>query len=657
MNFFVNQELARRQSRQLLWLFLFSLIVIVLAINAVAYFIYRFFYQGLPLPLHFFLTNTIVVLGLILGGTLFEIWRLREGGDAIAKMVGGRRILPGSSHLLERRLLNVVEEMALASGISVPNIYILDREERMNAFAAGYSPNQAVIVVTQGVLKRFTRDELQGVIGHEFSHILHGDMRLNIQLIGIIYGLLLVALLGEKLLSSIRYSNSSKNEKGMSLLLLFAGLALWALGYIGVFFGRMIRASISRQREFLADASSIQYTRNPDGIGSALRKIGGWGRLYPNSQTVGSEIYHEHAETLAHLFFGAARSKFDHGLFATHPPLSERIARIYGRKKEMLEPTLQELPQQNMTLPDIEFEPVNFVAAREELQNNPIPGMAKAEPKPPHSIANSLTQTIGELYLLPAKPGSSNIIMPSAQVWSQLRAAAQQEKSAQGLVYAFFFAQGAELRDKQRKMVTHEFTEVLQHTTNLYPLLQQLPSNFRLSLFDLIIPTVRGLSQEQQTQLLKNIETLIMADGKINLEEFVLETILTQRLQPRARIPIAIKYQRLTGALPEMGMVLSLIAVVATNRVNMQEQIRKAIQILNIPAWAPLFQEPDLIQVKRALQKLNALQPLVKPILIKSFITCAEINGLINQRTIDLIHALCAAIDSPLPPQIYPKAI
>ncbi len=281
------------------------------------------------MPTGFHFTNTVVVLGLILGGTWLETNRLKAGGVVVAQMIGAREVDTSTRDLLDRRLVNVVEEMAIASGVAMPRVFVMDNEDSINAFAAGHSVSDAVVAVTRGTLTRLSRDELQGVIAHEFSHILNGDMKLNLRLIGVLYGLLIVALAGRFLLEiGGRSRGGGDRGSGSAIAVLFAaGLTLWVLGYIGVFFGRLIKAGVSRQREFLADASAVQFTRNPDGIGGALRKIAGL-----NAETgLGTRIKHPQAEALSHLFLGAARPVFVRGLFATHPSLDDRLRRIYGR--------------------------------------------------------------------------------------------------------------------------------------------------------------------------------------------------------------------------------------------------------------------------------------------------------------------------------------
>jgi Zn-dependent protease with chaperone function len=255
------------------------------------------------------LLGTTAVVG---GTSWWKFNQLRAGGAVIAAELGGMRVLPESASPEERQLLNIVEEVAIAATIAVPPVYVLHHEDGINAFAAGFTINDAVIGVTRGSLERLTRDELQGVIAHEFSHILNGDMAMNIRLMGMLHGILSLHLIGRILM----YTGSSRNNPLWTL-----GLCLQAIGFSGFLSGRMIQSGISRQREFLADASAVQFTRNPDGIASALEKIGGYS----------SQIDSPHAETASHMFFSPALdlSLFE-GLFATHPPLDRRIAIVRG---------------------------------------------------------------------------------------------------------------------------------------------------------------------------------------------------------------------------------------------------------------------------------------------------------------------------------------
>jgi Zn-dependent protease with chaperone function len=308
VNFFEHQENARRQSRRLIGLFLLALLAIVVAVNLVGAFVYVSFTDSVGLaprglPAGFYATNTIITVLMIGGGTFWEMQRLSCGGEVVAAMVNARRVDPSTRDLLERRLLNVVEEMAIASGTPVPRAHVMDQEQGINAFVAGHSINDAVLAVTRGALTRLTRDELQGVIGHEFSHLLNGDMRLNMRLLGVLFGLLMLSQFGRLLM---HMSRGSSDSRGGVAVLVVAGAVFWLLGLLGVLFGRMIKAGVSRSREHLADASAVQFTRNADGIGGALRKIGG----LATGAEPGSRIEHFQAEQLSHLFLGAARSSF-----------------------------------------------------------------------------------------------------------------------------------------------------------------------------------------------------------------------------------------------------------------------------------------------------------------------------------------------------------
>jgi Zn-dependent protease with chaperone function len=280
MNFFERQEQSRQKTFQLILLFILADIGVVLSVYFVAIVAVNYYANGAetsalprqwmdPLVL---LWVFAVVQALILGGSLVKIVALGRGGQYVAESLGGRLVNPSTTNPAEKRLVNIVEEMAIASGVPVPMVYVLDNEEGINAFAAGYTPGNAVVAVTKGSLNSFTRDELQGVIGHEFSHILNGDMRLNIRLIGLISGIMILATIGYHILRS-----GGRSRKGGGPIM-FMGLALIIIGYVGVFFARLIQSAVSRQREYLADASSVQFTRNPLGLANALKKIGGFSK-------------------------------------------------------------------------------------------------------------------------------------------------------------------------------------------------------------------------------------------------------------------------------------------------------------------------------------------------------------------------------------------
>lgn len=331
-DFFDHQLVARKRTSLLIGYFILAVVLIILAVYGVATACLIATTQGQAgiSELWDWERLALVATGVsivILAGSLYKTATLREGGSAIARLLGGELVNPGAATPAQRRLLNIVEEMAIASGTPVPSVYVLKDETSINAFAAGHEPGDAVIAVSQGSLDHLNRDELQGVIAHEFSHILNGDMRLNLRLIGLLHGILLIALIGYTIMrvmgnsSSSSRSRSKDDEKGngSAMAIFLMGVGLMAVGYVGVFFGRLIKSAISRQREFLADASAVQFTRNPDGIAGALKKIGGLAS--------GSQIQNQNAEQACHMFFGPGVSFWTEAM-ATHPPLVERIRRI-----------------------------------------------------------------------------------------------------------------------------------------------------------------------------------------------------------------------------------------------------------------------------------------------------------------------------------------
>src|SRR6187549_268940 len=311
MDFFARQEAARRTTRWLLVAFLISVVLVVFAIDAVVFFLFGAAEPDAS-PAAAVFGTSVVVLAIICGASLFKTLSLRAGGGAVARSLGGTRIERGTGDLPLKRLHNVVEEMAIASGVTMPEVYVLENEDGINAFAAGNSPADAAIAVTRGAATLLKRDELQGVVAHEFSHILNGDMRLNLRLLGWTFGLLAIAIVARIVLQTSPRSSGRDRRDGAGALML-AALAIMVLGYIGVFFGRLLQAAVSRHRERLADASAVQFTRNPLGLSGALLKIAG--------VSSGSRLVTPEAEEVAHMLFAAGLPR----MFATHPPIEERL--------------------------------------------------------------------------------------------------------------------------------------------------------------------------------------------------------------------------------------------------------------------------------------------------------------------------------------------
>lgn len=644
MNFFEHQEAARRMSRQLIVLFAAAVVAIVVAVNLVASFVYLGVFPP-PLPRGFFLTNTLITLLMIGAGTWWETARLASGGEAVAQMIGARRVDPSTRDLLERRLVNVVEEMALASGTPVPRVYVMDDELSINAFAAGHSLHDAVVAVTRGTLTRLTRDELQGVIGHEFSHILNGDMRLNIRLIGVLFGLLMLSMFGRFMLEIGR---GSRDSRGGMVVLVVAGVALWIIGYIGVFFGRLIKAAVSRQREFLADASSVQFTRNPDGIGGALCKIGGLSQ----AGEPGSGIAHPHAETLSHLFLGAARSSFVAGLFATHPPLAQRIQRIFGRPLPML--------------------PAPELPLAEALGDAARPASATASP-----AADALpfsTAAVSPLVALLDQPARGERLVEAVGAAGadggalvqavarlpgepELEAALADSTQAQLVVLALLIEKDKPFSGQQRRLVAEAFgVDAAQRVDALHDTIQRLPPGLRLPLLDRAEPTLLKLAVASRERLLLLAHGLIRADGRVTLHEFLLFTVLRRRIGRSAHRPAPVRFRDLTPLVAEVGLVMSLLASVRLperpeHAYNAGVLLLQGIEPPRVPTEAI-----DLDAVARALDRLNQVAPLAKPRLIKAFAAAAFVDGKTHWKAASCLRTICAALDAPLPPQMIAGA-
>jgi Zn-dependent protease with chaperone function len=570
-------------------------------------------------------------------------------------MVGARLVDPGTRDSLERRLVNVVEEMALASGTPVPRVYVMDGEPGINAFAAGHTVNDAVIAVTRGTLTRLSRDELQGVIAHEFSHILNGDMGLNLRLIGVLFGLMMIAMVGRFLMEAGRAGRDSKGVAAAA----FLGLALWIIGYVGVFFGRLIKAGVSRQREFLADASAVQFTRNPDGIGGALRKIGGLttkATATPNDAaaglTLGTEIRHAHAETLSHLFLGAARSNFASGMLATHPPLDERIRRIFGRTMDLLP-----APEQPVALALAgEAPPAASGGGRDAgpggaarttvAAMSPFAGLVAGS----MPTAQRVTDAIGQSATSP------RVYVES---WADrvqslgLGPALNDSVRAPLLVLALLVEKRSEVAQQQLDAIAQTYgREAAAEVQALHATVQQLPPGARLPLLDLAMPALRKLAPATGDRLLMLAHTLILADGRMTLAEFLLFTVLRRRLGTDAQRPVPLRYKAVGDVAEDAARVLSLLAHVrdpldpARPFARAQAALPEATLAL-VPA-----DQLALDRIAAALDRLNQLVPLAKPTFIKACAAVALDGGSTHWRAASCLRTICAALDAPLPPAV-----
>lgn len=651
MDFFEQQDQAHRQSKKLLFLFFLAVVAIVITVNVSLALIWKWVGSdhayGHTYPNGFFLTNTVLVLLFIGGGTLLEMFRLRDGGDAVAQMAGGRLVDPASRDPQERRLLNIVEEMSLASSIACPRVYILDREEAINAFAAGYHQNEAVVAVTRGTIARLTRDELQGVIGHEFSHILNGDMRMNVKLIGVLFGIQMLASFGQELLYwGARWGSSSRSrdDKGppIQIIMLAMGATFFVVGYVGIFFGRLIKSAVSRQREFLADASAVQFTRNPDGIGGALRKIGGLTRV----NKCGSRIENPKAEQLSHMFLGAVQPGLLDGLFATHPPIEERLRRVYGKSVDFLDANeIIEIDEAGLPPGMYGFGARNALAAQAAsgfadgivVQTNTDQGFG--------AHANTVVETIPYFKVEPNKPD------PNA-IPAELINAARDAKGAVALLYALLLDRSDQVGfDEQVTILSQSAADLRAAAMHLAEVFETAPRSARLSLLDLAMPALKSNDSEQKKTILNVVHRLIAADQKMTQAEFVFLTLLERRLGTHAGRAVPIRFNQLSELTAEASLLVILIANSIPQAEDKQAALQRAIQAQTDLA---LQMEAlngrsvtDFYEVRQALEKLNQLAPLAKPFLIRLLLATA--GPTFSADIADLLRAICAAIDAPIP--------
>ena len=632
MNFFEQQDAARRQTTRLVVLFLLAVVAIVVAVNIVAAlaFIGVSVEQAggarITAPASFYLFVTLATLALMAGGSAVQIMSLAGGGAALARMMGARLVSTQSSDAAERRLLNVVEEMAIASGTAVPQVFVMDSEQTINAFAAGFSPSEAAVVVTRGTLERLNRDELQGVIGHEFSHILNGDMRLNLRLMGVLGGILLLTTLGRMLANA----SSRRDSKGSSFVLL--GVGLIAIGYIGVFFGRLIQAGLSRQREFLADASSVQFTRNPDGIGRALAKI----------SQAGSRIVHPRAAEASHMFFGEAVASGFGDLMATHPPVPERLARIYGHPVAISE--LVASPPAVETEAPAPAALSAFTGGNEFGRSAGGRRGAATEAQPGIATgAAAVIAAVGEVSTRHVDYAASLLDALPQQVRELTRSVAGAKQAMLGLVFAL----GGPAKQTQLDLL-RAGGEDAELVAKIAAEVQDLGKVARLPLMALATPTLKGLAPAERAAFLALLRQLIAADRRVTLEEFVVATMLEATLGEEAGRAVPVNYRTLEPLAEDARLILSLIAH-ATNG-DAGTSFQHGLKELGIPLTLLDARAISLVEVKAALARLNQLAPMQKPRLVKALVQCALADGKLGLTDAELLRAICSTLDSPLPP-------
>jgi Zn-dependent protease with chaperone function/uncharacterized tellurite resistance protein B-like protein len=646
MDFFERQEQARRNTKLLVVYFVCGMTLLIVAVYAAALVVFTG--AGLSHAHSYggeaqlawwnpqiFLGAAVSTLAVIALGSGFKTLELARGGSAVATSLGGRLVNPSTTDPDERKLLNVVEEMAIASGVPVPQVYLLPEERGINAFAAGHSTSDAAVTVTGGAIKLLTRDELQGVIGHEFSHILNADMRLNLRLMGIIFGIICLTVVGRILLQT----------RGRRNPLPLLGLALLLIGWIGVLFGRLIQAAVNRQREFLADASSVQFTRNPAGLAGALRKIGGL--------SYGSKLSAAHAEEASHMFFGNGMGESFFHLMDTHPPLAERIRAIDPSFDGTFPPVAD--PGMESAAPPVSPLP----------RQAPVPFSLPGLPRGLAGAAGILPPVIAAQAVMPntGNPTTAHLSYAGelrGLIPDSLQAAAREALGASTLVYALLLSDDEAARRKQLdELAAATSAAVCQETLRVLPDVQAVATHAKLPLVNLALPGLRHLSPAQFQQFRAAVQKLVESDGEIDLFEYVLQKIILRHLEPcfsQARKPV-VQYYSLKPLMGDCAVLLSALAYVGQEE---QDKIQFAFQqgARPLSGIAPVQlslvpqAECELAQVDTALDRLSQAVPQIKKNVLNACAQTVAADGVIQELEAELLRAIADTLDCPMPPFI-----
>jgi Zn-dependent protease with chaperone function len=655
VDFFAAQEFRRKKTKWLVLLYVVAVLAIIAGIYvviAIALGVSDESPSAIFNPLLF--AAVAVVTTLIIGlGSLSKIFELRSGGQAIAAQMGGTRVPASTSEYHERVLLNVVEEMALASGISVPPVYILNDEPGINAFAAGYSPADAVIGVNRGTVETLSRDELQGVIAHEFSHILNGDMRMNIRLIGILFGIQMLAVTGYFLLRTMGTGSrrrSGGDNKGAGAILAIA-LAFLVFGSIGQFFARLIKASISRQREYLADASAVQFTRYPDGIGGALKMIGATG--------AGSVVQAGEAEQLSHMFFANCFKSNMVSLLATHPPLVPRIQKLdknfdgdfagYLGVRERIAKARQERREQEKQARESSFSPLSKMFPQEIMERF----------------------SIDPAFLLAAigSPDSQDVKRSKALIEGlpqNLLDAAHHPYSARCVAFAFLVSEDSTLRYEQMNLLRrNEGEATVETTTKLLETALELKLRVRLPVMEMIQGSLSDLSPQQYVQFRQTVEQLVRLDRKTSLFEFIVRHHLLMHLDRRFELqkPTRVRFKQTSELAREIELMLSAFASASVTGSVLEEaeepepevvlaSYRLAMQVAGFGESADSTAELkswEVEQLETAMRSLQLASPEVKKQFLQAAAVLITYDHEITITEAEFFRAVAESLDCPVP--------
>lgn len=642
MNFFESQERAHKHTTWLIVLFGVAVIALIVMANLLTLVVFGFvnaqqMQDGqtfvAQMDWKMFATVGAGVSVVVLVGSLYKMMALSAGGKVVAESLGGQLIPRNTEEPNQRKLLNVVDEMAIASGTPAPPVYLLANEPGINAFAAGFSPRDAVLGITQGAIEQLNRDQLQGVIAHEFSHIFNGDMRLNLRLMGALNGILILGILGYYLMYSTSLSGRRRGNDNSAIAIMALAVGLMVIGFAGTFFGGLIKAAVSRQREYLADASAVQFTRNPGGIAGALKKIG--------ALESGSIVRNPGAPEVSHAFFAQGVTGFTQWLSSTHPPLASRILRIDPQWDGNFDVS-DALP------PAASQAQVDDASAmrRPDMARNMATVAAGAAPADVIAVMDRFGNPTQEAVLY-----AQSLL---SELPTVVREAAREPYGARAVIYCLLLDTGAGLREQQLALLQGRADkDVYTLTISLMPQMDALEKRFRLPIIDIAIPALKQLSDGQYRSFKDNLLALINMDARVELFEWSLQKIVFSHLEGHFhKTPLIAARHADSGQLArEFELVLSVIAYAgAADHGNAQSAFDASAQALAEKGLALLAKDQiRMADLDQALGKLNQLAPTVKSRLLTACVTSTWHDQRATPAEVELMRAFASILDCPMP--------
>ena len=658
MDFFAQQAKVRRSSRNLVWLFAAAVLAIVVAVDLVCAFVLG---VGLrPLPLLGIAVAVVALIGLC---SAYRVASLAGGGAAVAREMNAIEVPADTTNPQWQRLRNVIEEVAIASGVPVPEIYVMQDESGINAFAAGYTPTDAAVCVTQGCLDKLNRDELQGVIAHEFSHVLNGDMRLNIRLMGLLFGIMAIWVVGRFLMWGGYFGlGDGRRRRGSSSgQIALAGIALLAIGAIGVFFGRLIQAAVSRSRESLADASAVQFTRQTEGIAGALKKIAVFEE--------GSALQAPRKDEVRHMLFGDAEAS---SWFATHPPITERIKALEpGFKPEELDAYVKQWLAAGNDPDNIELHATahpwekavhDFARADGDVDigGGAAPAIAGAGTIGGVVPARGaqLAITAAAVAAQVASPGTDDYRAATdlhAQIPAALAAAARDPRGALAVVFALAISEHPDLQAQQVQAVAQAFDAALGDAVrSLVSRMIDLHPMLRLPLAQLAFPVLKRRPRPEVDRCVTTLDGLVHADGRVELDEYCLAKLVQAQvvaaLDPAAGFKAGTL--KLADAQDELRDLAALLAHFGNDDDETAQRAFQAAMHDALPSASILYALPEDWQaaLDRALATLARLTPEGKQLTVRALTRAIAADGKVTVAESELLRVVCAVLGCPLPP-------